>query len=409
MNLFFKQSFKFLKNSDFLLLLLVIFAGQFAAALFILSLISSVFSQTQSNFGVSGVILSFAIPSLLMVAFAGLAADILDRRKIMSLTYIGLLGVVAIIIVSRQVVYASIPLSFVYFALNTFSIPASSAAIAQLVKRQDLLIANSLFVFTLAAGIILGLFTSAVIHFFFGPGLALIICEVFLFFALVLTFFLPKLSPISTKSLRINLVLKEIWSTFFYVIQRKKIWFYFMVFALVQAIIAFGITLAPGFFYEVVGINIDKSPIFVFPLIGLGVLAGILFIHKPTIKEGELVTIGFSSLGLSGVILGLIYKSAIFASLIILLVPVGIFLIVVGFGAAIGLIAARTALQKNVPHNFQGTIFAANMILSSLFSAISSPGAATLEIIFGYINLLIFAGSFLILAGFTFFFLGSRW
>lgn len=405
----FNRYLRLFKNRDFLLLILIIFIGQLASAFLVLSLISSVFKQTQSNFGVSGVILSFAIPGFLLMAFAGLAADIMDRKKIITSAYIGLSLVVALIIFSKQAVYASIPLSFVYFTLNTFFIPASSASSAQLVKKKDLLSANSLFVFTLAGGIISGLFLAAVLHFFFGNNLTLMVCEAFLIIASIFCFFLPKLSPHGQKKMDLKTTLKGIFNAFAYIFNQKKMWFFFLGFAFVQGIIAFGITLAPGFFQTVVGLNIEKSPLFIFPLIGVGVLAGVFFIHRPNVDESYLVSLGVGLIGISGIVLSLILFVNVINSFWILLIPVGIFLVMMGFGTVVSLIAARTALQKNVSHSFQGTIFGANIIFSSLFSTVFSPAAATLHALFGYLNLLLFAGITLLLVSFAAWNISRQW
>src|SRR3989344_794169 len=117
-----------LKRRDFFILTLVILVGQIASAFLILSLIVSVYSRTGSNLGVSGVILSFAIPAFLLMAFSGLIADIFDRRRTILVANIIIAFVVFIILLTEKVVYASIPLSFLYFAGNSFFIPASSAA-----------------------------------------------------------------------------------------------------------------------------------------------------------------------------------------------------------------------------------------------------------------------------------------
>ena len=138
-----------LKRRDFFILALIIFVGQAASAFLILSLIVSVFLKTGSNLGVSGVIVSFTIPAFFLMAFAGFFADALDRRKIIILANIFIALVVLVIIVSQSAIYASIPLSFFYFVGNTFFIPASSAATAQLVSKDELLVANSIFIFTL--------------------------------------------------------------------------------------------------------------------------------------------------------------------------------------------------------------------------------------------------------------------
>src|SRR3989344_4731264 len=123
-----KPYIEVLKRRDFFILTLVILIGQVASAFLVLSLIVSVYTRTGSNFGVSGVILSFAIPAFLLMAFAGLVADVLDRKKTILAANIFIAFVVFIILLTEKVVYASIPLSFLYFAGNSFFIPASSAA-----------------------------------------------------------------------------------------------------------------------------------------------------------------------------------------------------------------------------------------------------------------------------------------
>ena len=176
MNSLLKKYLNLLKNRDFFLLTLIIFIGQLASAFLVLALIASVYKQTGSNFGVSGVILSFAIPGFFLMAFAGLVADIFDRKTIIVVANFVIMLVVLVILLSGQVVYASIPLAFLYFAGNSFFIPASSAATAQLVKKPQILVANSLFIFALAGGVIFGLFAAAVLSFFAGSEAVLIIC-----------------------------------------------------------------------------------------------------------------------------------------------------------------------------------------------------------------------------------------
>ena len=105
-----------LKRREFFILSLVIFIGQVASAFLVLSLIVSVFLKTGSNLGVSGVIISFTIPAFFLMAFAGFFADALDRRKIIILANFFIAFVVLVIILTQNAVYASIPLSFFYFA-----------------------------------------------------------------------------------------------------------------------------------------------------------------------------------------------------------------------------------------------------------------------------------------------------
>src|SRR4030042_7154878 len=165
---------------DFLILSSTLFLGQIASGFLLLSLISSVFTKPGSNFAVSGVVLSLAMPSFLLVAVAGLVADLVDRKKIIIISNFAIALVVFAILLSLEKVFASISLSFLYFAGNTFFLPAISAASAQLVGKRQLSMANSIFILALVGGQLFGLFCASIINFFFGNVITLIISEALL-------------------------------------------------------------------------------------------------------------------------------------------------------------------------------------------------------------------------------------
>src|SRR3989338_11262241 len=180
---------------NFFLLTITLLFGQIASGFLTISLISSVFQKTGSNFSVSGIILSLTIPSLILMAAAGLAADLVDRKKLIIFANSTIAVVVILILLTLDKVFLSIFLSFLYFAGNTFFFPAISAASAQIVKKSQLAVANSIFIFTFAGGQLTGLFFGSVSLFFFGHAVTLIICEIFLILAIIIPVYLPKLLP----------------------------------------------------------------------------------------------------------------------------------------------------------------------------------------------------------------------
>jgi len=396
-----------LRKRDFLKLILMILFGQLATAFLLLSLIVSVFLKTESAFGVSSVILSFTIPALFLMTFAGLAADILDRRKIMISAYILIALIVILILTAVQTVSGAIPLSFLYFAGNTFFIPSSSAATAQLVKKEHLLTANSIFMFTLSTALLSGFFLASVVQFFFSSTVTLTICLILLLTAIAIGFTLPSLRPTTIEHPTLFKKIENMFSGLRLVMRARIVWFFFLIFALVQGIAFFGITLAPGFFTDVVGITIDKSPIFILPLIAVGVLFGVSFVHRPDMSEGFLVALGLSLVGLASSILGiLLIFNLIWGSLLYYIM---VYLIIIGFGAIITLIASRTVIQKEVPHANMGLVFGVSMVLTSLLATLMSPVAAVLEILFGYFNILIYGGVVFLVISAVFAHYGNKW
>lgn len=402
-----KEYIEVLKRRDFFVLCLMVLFGQLATAFLILSLIVSVYLQTGSTFGVSGVILSFTIPAFLLMAVAGLAADILDRKKIMVISYLLIALVVFFILLTHKSSIAFIPLSFLYFAGNTFFIPSSSAATAQLVKKKQFLAANSIFIFILSAALLSGFFIASAIQFFFGNTITLVACLFLLGISIMLGLTLPKLRPIKYNHPSVLKNIQNMISGFKLIMKSKAVWYFFLMFALIQGIVLFGVTLAPGFFTDIAGINIDKSPIVVMPLVGLGVILGVWFIHRNDFSEGFLVALGLSMIGLFSAVIGLILMlNLVFTNVILF---IAIYLIIIGFGAVVTLIASRTAIQKEVPHANLGIVFGASMILTSFLSMIMSPLAALLQMILGYVDLLIYSGLVFLAISAVYAHLGNRW
>lgn len=396
-----------LSNGDFLLLILVTIIGQIAAAFLILSLIVSVFLETGSNFGVSGVILSFAAPGLLM-AFAGLFADLFDRRKIIVAAFLFTNLVMAAILISSGNILVQISLSFLYFCGNAFFIPAATAASAQLVKKSQLLSSNSLFVFCLSGGQLLGFMLAAVVHFFFGTIITMVVSVVLLLAAFLLATMLPVMLPREKKNITIFETVVHIFKVFVYIFGRKKTWFYFVILAFMQGIIALGVTLAPGFFDEMLKIPIEKSLILVFPMVGLGALIGAFYVHNPNVRESRFLSLGIGMIGVPGLILGLMIILG-FSSAKILFFPVCGYLVMLGFGVIVSMIASRTVLQKLIAHNYLGTVFGANAILAALISGILSPLGAGLEALFGYVFILVVAGLGFSLLCVLLLYSGNKW
>lgn len=400
--------FKLLRDQNFLLLFLVTFFGQMASAFLVLSMIVSVYARTESSYAVSGVILSFTIPGFLLMAFAGLAADVFDRRKIIVFANTFIALVVFIILFFKGRVIATTLLSTLYFAGNTFYLPAVQAATGQVAGKKYVLISNVYFVFTFAGGIILGFFLTSVVQFFWGVDVALWICFCLLVIAATMSYFLPTMIPRKRKAFSFFATISDVARTFSYIFRRKVVWFYFVSFALAQGIIAFAATIAPGFFREFLGLSLDRALIFVFPLIGVGAAIGGLIVNFLRVKEHSFVLLGTILFGVSFLALGgflnLNIQDRILSYLVVML-----FLVCVGLADLVIFMSSRMGIQKYVSHNYQGTVFGANIILTSVLASFLSLIAARTIATFGYSDTLVFGGFGMLLGTFAVAFLVWKW
>ncbi len=403
-----KTYIKTLQNRDFFVLCLVTIIGQIASAFLLISLIVSVYLKTGSNFGVSGVVISSVAPGFFLMAIAGLCADLFDRKKIIVVanTFLALVGF--LIISSLDKIFFSISLSFLYFAINSFFMTAANGASGQLVKRRNILASNSIFVFCIAGGQIFGLMLAAIVHFFFGNLVTVFIFEILLCAAALLSLLLPKMLPRIRKDISIFGEIVQIWKALGYIFGRKKTWAFFFMLAFAQAVISFGVTLAPGFFRDILAIGVEKALILIFPLVGFGSVFGAIFVQSPKVREGYFLSIGLGAIGIPGLIIGILISTGLgFGAFLIFLVS--LYIVLLGFGTIASIIAARTVLQKLIAHNYLGSVLGANTILTAFFAGFLSPFGAGFVALFGYEMVLILGGLVFSLGSFVLLFASNKW
>ncbi|MBI2327568.1 MFS transporter [Candidatus Curtissbacteria bacterium] len=398
-----------LKNRNFFNLTLINLFCQFSFAVLSLVLVSSSFDLTRNNFGVSAVILSFAVPAIVTVIFAGLAADIFDRKRIITYS-VALMVLVTIGVVNAlSSIFWMVVFSAIYHLLIPIFLPAISASYVQVIRKNQLLVANSIFTLTVIGGQGGGLMLGSIMQYYWGFKLPLLVSAASLIITLFITRLLPRLLPRKSSNLMmVPGAVKEIIIAILFVLHRKRIWFYLLFLGFIYGIFVFGATIGPGFFDEILGLPVRVSPVFVLPSVTLGLLTGMYFLYQnPSINEGTLIVLGSLAASLATLAVGLIMGSGIFEEFWLVLAV--IFAMVVSFGAVIVSIAARTGLQKLVPHKYQGTVFAMMIIFSAIAATIASPSAAFLTVILGYINILILVGFLLLLVSLSIALLSFKW
>lgn len=406
-----KEYREIFENRDFLNLTVTNIFAQVAFAFVTLILVTSVFAVTKSNFGVSGVVLSFVLPGLILVVFSGLSADLFDRAKIITFSILAIAIIVVLILLFFGNVYLLIGLSFAYHGFLAFYLPAYSAASAQVVKKKQLWVANSVFTFSVVGGQISGLLLVSLLQFFLHPRLSLFASEVLLLLAFWRSRSLPRLLPrkkIGRGLAYIVRTTRQILWAFFYIYNRKLLWFFVLMIAVVYGIYSLGVTLGPGFFDEVIGLSIRSSPLFVFPFVAVGLLIGGYLLHLGIIGEGAWVSLGMGMMGVLSSLLGLVIKFGHDKNILFWAV-LAIFTVAVSFGAVVVIVASRTVLQRLVGHKYQGTVFAAVITLSAFAAASSSVLGVLVEAILGYVNILIFGGFGLMFLAFLVLVASLRW
>ena len=112
-------------------------------------IITRIFELTGSTIAVSFVWVSYALPALLFGPLGAVTADIADKRKVMTVSILLQAAVVFVFAYFyAHYVFLSYAVVFIYSMINQFYMPSEAAALPQIMARNRLPQANSLFFIT---------------------------------------------------------------------------------------------------------------------------------------------------------------------------------------------------------------------------------------------------------------------
>ncbi len=332
-----------------------------------------VFELTQSALAAGLAIIASTLPSFFLIPLAGSMADRFDRRKIMIVTdLLRAMTALSLLLVQTAdqiwMVYVFQTLS-VLFA--SFFNPAQSAAIPNLVKREELLTANALSSATWGTMLAVGSFVGGVTIAALGRDAAFVLNS---FSFLVSAFFIWRIKrsfsqqrAVAHKGLN---PFSDFAEGFRYAIQQPQIFWLLLV--KTGAGIAGGvILLLTVFSFEVFGTDAGGVGLLQAAR-GLGILVGPFVIAR--LVRGRIgraqrfISVGFLLIGVSYVLFGLAPT--------ILLGMVFVFFAHGGWGSNWTLSAAL--LQRLTPDNIRGRIFSMDLGMLTLTLAFSTfvTGAA---------------------------------
>lgn len=353
-----------------------------------------VFKLTDSTTAVSSLMMAIYLPAVFFGIFAGIFVDIVDRKKIisvidllMALDFLGLL-------LFKDSLPAILILTFIFNALGIFYLSSESSAIPILVKKEKLLIANSLFSTTVFLSFLFGFGLSGPLIALFGVETVFLLGAAFLFLAFVLSLFMSSMrsniddeaqmlkKALIKKDYRIfqKIALLELGKTLSIIRSSPQVLFAILIISSQQAIIGLLGVLIPSFFEKVLHIRaLDASLVLILPL-GVGMIAGGGLIarlgHK--IAKRRLVGLGITT---AGIIVALIGFGAILSPIAARVGKVlpffdrpshSIGLIIGAFLLGLSLVAVivpcQTVIQEETPESSRGKVFS---VLNATMSLVS--------------------------------------
>ena len=378
-----------LRNRAFLAVWAAQILSQTAANAVTSALIILVAEITHSNTSSSFLILLAIIPAVLFGIGAGVLVDRTDRRFVLVVTN-ALRGVAVLpLFIAGTSLTAAYLVNFLVAAVTIFFVPAESATIPGIVRKRDLLVANSLFTFTFNGSFLLGFIILAPIAVsLYGFEFLWIVVALMFGIASLLCATLPP-SPAPQKAAHlISAELAEravaetrqgITEAFHYLRATPLVTWAMVYIALTYTLIAIAGALAPGFVREVLKLGERNVVVLVAPA-GIGVVLGlaVLNVIGNRISRANAIGTGLLVVGLALLVLAAARPFAdLFASrlggvlgevLPFFIGMVSVTALFFGLAYAFITVPAMTLLQENLRDDIRGRVFGVLNVLVSIFS-----------------------------------------
>lgn len=362
---------------------------------------TKIFEKTGSTIAVSFLWVFYYMPSFFIGPFSGFFVDLLSRRKVLLISNLTQALIVLLYLPAGERIFIIYFVVFLYSLVNQFYYPAESASVPSLVNKEDLILANSLLLFTSQTSLVFGLGVSGIIMRLFGENKPIIISSFLLFLAAIAVYSLPEMKPLK-KTIKSGLseFWEEIKTGYLFISNNTLVLFPILMVVFVQILIVILGVSIPSISSRLLGINIkDAGPTLIIPL-GLGALCGAYFINKKKgkrkkawIKTG--LTLAFFVFVALSTIVPILMPSLRVISAIVLM-------FVLGLAGFMIFIPNQTLIQVNTPISFRGRVFGT---LGFLSTAVSMPlvlFSATIVDVVG-IRLFLFIIALLLLSGLLFF------
>ncbi|MGH2500617.1 MAG: MFS transporter [Candidatus Limnocylindria bacterium] len=361
--------------------------SQVGANAIVSALIVLVAELTRSNTSSSILILLAIVPAVLFGIVAGVIVDRTDRKRVLVITNALRAAAVVPLLVAGQSVAAAYVVNFFVAAITTFFVPAESAMLPAIVRRRDLMVANSLFTFTFNGAFLVGFIILAPVVIALA-GFEVLFFVVALMFAAaaLLCLTLPAPAPpvagpigVAVASEAVARTSQSVREALQYLRTAPVVTWALVYIALTYTLVAVAGALAPGFLREVLGVGERNVVILVAPA-GIGVIAGLGMLHligarisRPQAIAAGLVATAISLLGLAAARPATsLFRRAASPELgeafpfFVAVVAVTTF----AFGVAYAFITvpSMTMLQEQLHDAIRGRIFGVLNMLVSVFS-----------------------------------------
>ncbi len=376
-----------LRNRAFLAIWSAQILSQVAANAITSALIVLVAELTKSNTSSSFLILLAIVPAVLFGIFAGLVVDRSERRLVLVVTNALRAAAVAPLLFLGQSVATAFLVNFLVAAITVFFVPAEGAMLPSIVRKRDLLVANSLFTFTFNGAFLVGFIILAPVVIALAGFQALFALTAVMFAsAALLCVTLPAAPQAEAATIGLDVAgvaaertRRDLGQALRFLRTAPAVSWSLVYIALTYTLVAVAGALAPGFVREVLGVGERNTVILIAPA-GVGVVAGLgaLNIVGPRLRKPRAIAAGLLVTLVALLVLAAarplagVFRGATSAQLgeafpfFVAIVAATSF--VFGIAYAFITVPSMTLLQEELHDEIRGRVFGVLNMLVSVFS-----------------------------------------
>lgn len=372
-----------LSNKNFVMLWLAQIFSQISLNILSFVLAIEVYRLTNSNTAVSLMMMTFGVPAIIFGVIFGGVVDYFDKKTILVFSNLTRAFILVLYFFVSANIFMLYFLSVVVSIITQLFIPAEVPSISKLVKREELLLANSLFTTSFYLSTASGSIAAGPLIKIFGSKNTILVMALFMFVAFLMTLKLPKLkSSVANFKLDILSIIIPIYEGLKFIHQNIRIRQSLFLLTFAQSLIATLAILAPGFANKILLLPLEDVSIFVMGPSVLGLVSGALLVSFFAKKflRGMIILTGIILTGISLVLIALV--SLVNAHDMIYIVM--LLLCVLGISNSLINVPSATILQEETDENMRGRIYGVvtsltggMSILPVLFSGILADSLGT--------------------------------
>lgn len=270
------------RNKGFVKLWGAQIASQVAAQLLNYGLLIRIYEVASgtsfANSAVSLLIVAIGLPAIFLAVPAGAYVDRCDRRAVLIWTNLLRAMLVPIFLLTDQHLLPIYVIALLISIFSQFFVPAEGAALPLIVGKKHLVVANSLFIFTLNASFILGYSLAAPLIASRGIHAVYIVVTLSFLGALALSLVLPKM-PAPTRTdfsllAALRGVHRDLRDHFKQIVGSRSLLFPILLISIAQTIVGIIAALSPALAHQLFGVDLAQTSHWLVIPAGVGLICG---------------------------------------------------------------------------------------------------------------------------------------